>query len=141
MRYHFPSRVVAKSLNQASREANCGIGLESARKFAQYNANVTLACRDREKGESAKRDITATTGNAKIEVRVLDLATFHGVHKFVEEWGDTPGGYSGQVSFFSLPSLSARADPERVPAMLAPRRSNTPSQRSASCSSVLSVLC
>ncbi|KAL8291627.1 hypothetical protein RQP46_001885 [Phenoliferia psychrophenolica] len=70
--------------------ANVGIGLESARKLASYNATVTLACRNAEKGEKARQELILATGNDKIEVRILDTASFASVRAFVDEWGEKP---------------------------------------------------
>ncbi|KAL8277684.1 hypothetical protein RQP46_009957 [Phenoliferia psychrophenolica] len=70
--------------------ANVGIGLECARKLAQNNASVTLACRSAEKGEKAKADIIASTGNQKVDVRVLDTSSFASVRAFAAAWGDKP---------------------------------------------------
>ncbi|KAL8290481.1 hypothetical protein RQP46_002739 [Phenoliferia psychrophenolica] len=70
--------------------ANCGIGLETARKLASFGANVTLACRSAEKGEKAREDIVATTGNANVEVRLLDTASVESVRNFVTSWGEKP---------------------------------------------------
>lgn len=67
--------------------ANAGIGLESARKFAAFHANVTLACRDAAKGEVARLDIVASTGNENVLVRVLDVSSFASVRSFAKaDW-------------------------------------------------------
>lgn len=58
--------------------------------MAGFNANVTLACRNREKGEQAKREIVASTGNEKVQVRVLDASSFASVRAFAHEWGAKP---------------------------------------------------
>ncbi|QRW16701.1 short chain dehydrogenase [Rhizoctonia solani] len=42
--------------------ANSGIGLEAARAFAGMGARVVLACRNKERGEEAKKSIIETTG-------------------------------------------------------------------------------
>lgn len=70
--------------------ANAGIGLESARQLAAFNANVTLACRDAAKGERARLDIVASTGNQNVTVHVVDVSSFASVRSFVSEWGDKP---------------------------------------------------
>ena len=70
--------------------ANVGIGFESAKKLASFNANVTLACRNLEKGEKAREALLDITGNLNIEVRLLDVSTFASVHAFVAEWGAKP---------------------------------------------------
>lgn len=67
-----------------------GIGLEVARKLAGFNANVTLACRNLEKGEVARADIVASTGNKNVAVAGLDTASFASVKAFASAWGDKP---------------------------------------------------
>ncbi len=64
--------------------ANIGLGLESARHFARLGASkVILACRNVEKGESAKQDIAASTAtNGVAEVWPLDLGSFESVKEF-----------------------------------------------------------
>ncbi|MGE0456484.1 MAG: SDR family oxidoreductase [Vicinamibacteria bacterium] len=55
--------------------ASGGIGLETARGLAAQGARVVLACRDAARGEAARRDITSTTGNADVEVSLVDLGS------------------------------------------------------------------
>lgn len=55
--------------------ASGGIGLETARGLAAQGARVVLACRDAGRGEAARRDITATTGNPDVEVSLVDLGS------------------------------------------------------------------
>ncbi|KAI5478281.1 hypothetical protein MNV49_005236 [Pseudohyphozyma bogoriensis] len=63
---------------------NVGIGLECARKLAAMGASVTLACRDAAKGEVARQDIVATTGNSDVVVSVLDCSKLQRVREFVK---------------------------------------------------------
>ncbi len=53
---------------------NSGIGLETARGLAARGAKVTIAARDRAKGQVAVEDVQKSTGNADVELLVLDLA-------------------------------------------------------------------
>ncbi|KAK4700556.1 hypothetical protein P7C70_g5690, partial [Phenoliferia sp. Uapishka_3] len=70
--------------------ANIGIGFECARKLAQMNANVTLACRSAGKGEAAKKELVESTGNKNVQVALLDTSSFASVKEFVNEWGSKP---------------------------------------------------
>jgi len=54
--------------------ANSGIGRETARGLARLGYRVVLACRDPERGEAARQDIAQTTGNAGVELLIVDLA-------------------------------------------------------------------
>ena len=70
---------VAEGIDLAGRRAivtggASGIGVETARALAGTGAEVTLAVRNTEAGARTAADITATTGNAAIHVRALDLA-------------------------------------------------------------------
>src|SRR5215217_6634262 len=63
--------------------ASSGIGLATAKALANDGAHVTLAVRDRAKGERAAATITRDT-----DVRLLDLADLASIHAFAE---DLPG--------------------------------------------------
>ncbi|MBF9066646.1 SDR family NAD(P)-dependent oxidoreductase [Streptacidiphilus fuscans] len=63
-----------------------GIGLETARALAGAGADVTLAVRDTAAGDRAAADITASSGNPRVEVAPLDLADQASVADFVAGW-------------------------------------------------------
>lgn len=65
--------------------ANSGIGLETARGLAQRGARVVMVCRDLRKGEAARRDIMATTGNGMIDLLIADLASLSSVRQLAEQ--------------------------------------------------------
>jgi NAD(P)-dependent dehydrogenase (short-subunit alcohol dehydrogenase family) len=66
--------------------ANGGLGLEAARHFVRLGAaRVILACRDTERGETAKREIEKTVSSSSstvMEVWSLDLCSFESVKAF-----------------------------------------------------------
>ncbi|WP_245530645.1 oxidoreductase [Alicyclobacillus acidocaldarius] len=64
--------------------ANSGIGWQAARALARRRARVTLAVRNRERGEDAKARILAEVQSAEIDVRLLDLADLDSVRSFAE---------------------------------------------------------
>lgn len=66
--------------------ANSGIGLETARVLAQRGAQVTLACRNKEKGEAACADILQSASQAAVEFQPLDLASLESVKTFAENF-------------------------------------------------------
>jgi NAD(P)-dependent dehydrogenase (short-subunit alcohol dehydrogenase family) len=68
--------------------AASGIGVETARALAGAGAAVTLAVRNLAAGEQTARDITATTGNAEVDVRFLDLADRASIAAFAEAWDE-----------------------------------------------------
>jgi len=66
--------------------SNTGIGLETARGIAETGATVVLACRNLDKAHVATADVRRTTGNEHVAVMPLDLASFHSIRHFVEEF-------------------------------------------------------
>jgi NAD(P)-dependent dehydrogenase (short-subunit alcohol dehydrogenase family) len=68
--------------------AASGIGVETARALAGAGAGVTLAVRNLDAGEQTARDITATTGNAAVDVRFLDLADRGSIAAFIGAWDE-----------------------------------------------------
>jgi NAD(P)-dependent dehydrogenase (short-subunit alcohol dehydrogenase family) len=66
--------------------ANSGLGLVTARELARKGAAVVLACRNLEKGESARREIEAQVPEAQLELEELDLASLDSVREFAERF-------------------------------------------------------
>ena len=64
--------------------ANTGIGYEAARALAAVGANITLACRNDDKGLAAVANIKASHPNAKVEYRSLDLSSVASIKSFSE---------------------------------------------------------
>jgi NAD(P)-dependent dehydrogenase (short-subunit alcohol dehydrogenase family) len=63
-----------------------GIGVETVRAFAKANARVVLAARDLKKAQEVADEIIKSTGNVKVEVESLDLASLKNVRAFVERF-------------------------------------------------------
>ena len=61
-----------------------GIGLEAARVLSSKGANVIIAVRNLEKGESAAREIKEVYPKAIIEVMHIELSDLESVKKFAE---------------------------------------------------------
>ncbi|HEY9661049.1 MAG TPA: SDR family NAD(P)-dependent oxidoreductase, partial [Allocoleopsis sp.] len=66
--------------------AASGIGVETARALASAGAEVTLAVRNTDTGAKTAADITATTGNSRIHVALLDLSDRNSIANFITEW-------------------------------------------------------
>jgi NAD(P)-dependent dehydrogenase (short-subunit alcohol dehydrogenase family) len=64
--------------------ANSGIGLEVTRRLAAAGAEVIMAVRNEEKGDNAKNDLLTQLPNARLEVRVLDVADLSSVLHFAQ---------------------------------------------------------
>ena len=65
--------------------ANTGIGKETAMDLAKRGARVIMACRDLNKGEAALKDIVEKSGNTKVTLRQLDLASMRSIDEFAED--------------------------------------------------------
>jgi NAD(P)-dependent dehydrogenase (short-subunit alcohol dehydrogenase family) len=73
--------------------ANSGIGLQAARQLAAHGADVTLAVRDVERGETAAALIRGWAPGCAVSVGRLDLADLSSVRAFAAEWSAAhPGG-------------------------------------------------
>lgn len=64
--------------------ANSGIGKETALALARTD-HLVMVCRSKDKGEAAKREIAAKTGNDSIDLLVHDLASLEEVRKLAGE--------------------------------------------------------
>lgn len=62
--------------------ANVGIGKETAIDMLKRGATVVIACRSRSRGESALFDIKKQSGNDRVFLRLLDLASLKSVRDF-----------------------------------------------------------
>src|SRR5580698_7743605 len=65
--------------------ANSGIGFHTALKLARKGAQVTLACRDRRRGEDALARMDADSPSAHTELVIFDLASLASVREFAEK--------------------------------------------------------
>jgi NAD(P)-dependent dehydrogenase (short-subunit alcohol dehydrogenase family) len=66
---------------------NSGLGLVTVRELARRGAHVVLACRSPDKGEAAAHEVSADVGDAKVEVRQLDLSALDSVQSFASALG------------------------------------------------------
>ena len=64
--------------------ANSGLGYHTTRELARRGAQVVLACRSREKTETAMREIKATVPGARLEFMPLDLADLDSIATFAK---------------------------------------------------------
>jgi len=61
--------------------ASSGIGKETALGVARLGAHVVMACRNKQKGESAIEEIIRETGNNSVELLLADLASLQEVRE------------------------------------------------------------
>ena len=66
--------------------ANAGIGKETALGLANLGATVVMICRDRDRGETAQREVKRRSGNDRIELMICDLASRKSIEQFANEF-------------------------------------------------------
>lgn len=64
--------------------ANSGIGKETTKALAENGYRVVMICRNREKAESARKEIIDETGNDQIDILICDLSLMHQIKKTAE---------------------------------------------------------
>lgn len=67
-----------------------GIGIETARAFAQAGAEVTLAVRNVAEGERVAASLNDDAGKALVRAQALDLSDLGSVRAFADGWRDDP---------------------------------------------------
>ena len=85
-----PSLIDMKSKRVIITGANSGLGKESAIALAKLGAEIVLAVRDVNKGQSVKNQILNQTPSAVIEVAELDLMDLDSVRKFAATQSTKP---------------------------------------------------
>jgi NAD(P)-dependent dehydrogenase (short-subunit alcohol dehydrogenase family) len=64
--------------------ANSGLGFEATRAFAEKGAHVVMACRDLDRGRSARDAVRASVRDPSLSVSELDLASLASIRSFVD---------------------------------------------------------
>lgn len=65
--------------------ASSGIGKEVARNLAYFGATVVLGCRDRERGSRALEEIANDSGNDRVSLVIVDMASRASIRNFVRQ--------------------------------------------------------
>lgn len=66
--------------------ANAGIGKETAMELARRQATVVMVARNQEKGEIARSEIVASTGNEDVHLLLADLSSQEEIRKLADEF-------------------------------------------------------
>jgi len=66
--------------------ANSGIGKATALGLARLGGTVFMACRDATRGEAARREIVRDSGNSRVSLELVDLASEASIRSFAEEF-------------------------------------------------------
>ncbi|XP_050304975.1 retinol dehydrogenase 11-like [Anthonomus grandis grandis] len=69
--------------------ANTGIGFHSALEFAKRGSKVILACRDRDKAETARKEIVRLSENDRVFVKIVDFSSIKSIKKCAKEIAET----------------------------------------------------
>ncbi|HUK75668.1 MAG TPA: SDR family oxidoreductase [Nitrososphaerales archaeon] len=65
--------------------ANSGIGRETALALAKMNARVVMVCRNKQKGESMRDEISRASGNTSVDLLLCDLSSLANVRGLAAE--------------------------------------------------------
>ena len=65
--------------------ATDGIGKETAKSLAGFNARLILVGRDQIKGESVRNELVVQTGNDQIDIMTADLSNMNAIQKLSAE--------------------------------------------------------
>jgi NAD(P)-dependent dehydrogenase (short-subunit alcohol dehydrogenase family) len=79
------TQAVLSGKNYVVTGANSGIGLFSARRFAQLGANVALVCRNEQRGREAVTEIIASSGNENISLYLADFSSLASVSEMADK--------------------------------------------------------
>ncbi|XP_017132780.1 retinol dehydrogenase 11 isoform X2 [Drosophila elegans] len=65
---------------------NTGLGRETVMELARRGATVYMACRSKEKGERARKEIVRKTGNPNVFSRECDLSSLDSIRQFAADF-------------------------------------------------------
>lgn len=65
--------------------ANSGIGKETALALSSMKVNLVMVCRNKEKGESARREISTKTRNDSVDLLLCDMSSLSEVRRLAGE--------------------------------------------------------
>ena len=66
--------------------ANSGIGKATALGLARLGGTVVMACRSATRGEAARQDVVRDSGNSKVYLETVDLASEESTRSFAEQF-------------------------------------------------------
>ena len=66
--------------------ANSGIGKVTALDLSRKGAHMVMLCRNRDRGEAAKKEIIRESNNEKVDLMVCDLSSMDSVHAFANDF-------------------------------------------------------
>jgi len=88
--------------------ANSGMGKETALALAQMKATVVMVCRNKRKGEAARREISKKAGNESVDLLLCDLSSLAEVRGLAAEVRNRYGKLHVLVNNAGLLSFSGK---------------------------------
>ncbi|WP_242501829.1 SDR family NAD(P)-dependent oxidoreductase [Flavobacterium beibuense] len=79
--------------------------METVRVLAMAGAQVTMAVRNVETGNTVANEIMGTTGSRNIKVAALDLASFDSINAFVSQWSGKLDILINNAGVMALPEV------------------------------------
>lgn len=87
-----------------------GLGLEAARTLARAGADITLAVRNLDAGNTAAEEVTRAGAHSKVHVRQLDLEDQASIARFAEEWDGPLHVLINNAGIMALPEREVTKD-------------------------------
>lgn len=92
--------------------ANSGIGKAIALGLARLGGTVVMACRDRSRAELAQREIVQGSGNPKVTLMTVDLASQASIQAFTDEFTQDYRRLDGLVNNAGVFTYERRVTPD-----------------------------
>jgi retinol dehydrogenase-14 len=99
--------------------ANSGMGKEIALALAGMGATLVMVCRDRQRGEAARSDVIASTGNQSVELLVADLSSQRSIRAAVNEFTATHDRLDVLVNNAGMSSPTRQETADRIETVFA----------------------
>lgn len=90
--------------------ANSGLGRETALALAKMKANVVMVCRNKGKGDAARREISEESGNDSVDLLLCDLSSLADTRTLAAEVMNRYGKLHVLVNNAGLFSFSGRTE-------------------------------
>lgn len=90
--------------------ANSGLGRETALALARMKANVVMVCRNKRKGDAARREISKESGNESVDLLLCDMSSLAEVRTLAAEVRNRYGSLQALVNNAGVFSFYGKTD-------------------------------
>lgn len=97
--------------------ANSGIGKETSIGLAKMGAHVLMVCRNRTKGETARKEISKRSGDTSVDLLICDLSSLAQVRKLADNVKESYGRLHVLINNAGIFSFSGRTEDGLDPTM------------------------